>query len=81
MWHVRVVSVTVVTRTGILSTIRRAWFIASGQEEVWGIHGGKRGGDGSSRLAGPVKREDQKDGIAAAMAPVETGDGRKFSGG
>jgi hypothetical protein len=48
------------------------------EEEVWAIHGGKRGGDGSIQLAVPVKREDQKtNGLAAAMAPVETGGGRE----
>jgi hypothetical protein len=36
MWHVRVASVTVVTCAGILSTIRRAWFIASGQRRSLG---------------------------------------------
>jgi hypothetical protein len=36
MWRVRVVSLTVVTCTGILSTIRRAWFIASGLKRSLG---------------------------------------------
>jgi hypothetical protein len=47
------------------------------EEEVWGVRGGKRCGDGSSRLSVPVKLEDQTDDMVTVVKPLKTGDVRE----